>query len=134
MTGGGDDGLLARARALRGNAHAPYSGFSVGAVLRADDGREFGGVNVESAASPAGLCAERAALGAAVAAGARAFAVIAVAGSGPAPCVPCGLCRQALHELAPDLVVLAAGPTGPPARYVLGRDLLPHAFVLPDRG
>lgn len=125
-----DDDLVARARAARTHAHAPYSGFHVGAALRAANGQVFTGVNVESAASPAGLCAERAALAAAVSAGARALVVLAVAGDGAEPCVPCGLCRQALHELAPDLVVLAAGEAGGAARHLL-RDLLPQPFERP---
>lgn len=124
----GRAGLVAQARAVRGNAYAPYSGFAVGAAVLAVDDRVFLGVNVESAASPAGLCAERAALAAAVTAGAPALVAIAVAGPGDEPCVPCGMCRQALHELAPDLQVLAAGEVGEPVAYVLGRDLLPHPF------
>lgn len=122
--------LVGRARAVRARAHAPYSGFRVGAALSTDDGQVFTGVNVESAASPAGICAERAALAAAVTAGARRFVTLAVAGGGQEPCVPCGLCLQALHELAPDLEVLAAGEVGQAVHYVLDRDLLPHAFRL----
>lgn len=124
-----EEELVERARGVRRNAHAPHSGFAVGAALLTGDGQLFLGVNVESAAFPAGLCAERAALAAALTAGATRFTAIAVAGSGAAPCVPCGVCRQLLHELAPDLVVLAAGETGDPAVYDL-RDLLPHAFGL----
>jgi len=122
--------LVEQARAVRIHAHAPYSGYGVGAALAAGGGQVYLGVNVESAAYPAGICAERAALGAAVTAGARDLVTLAVAGSGDQPCVPCGVCRQALHELAPDLEVLAAGDVGKPVRYVLGRDLLPHAFRL----
>lgn len=120
--------LVERARAARRHAHAPHSGFRVGAALATAGGQVFTGVNVESSAYPAGVCAERVALGAAVTAGARDLAALAVAGDGPEPCVPCGMCRQALHDLAPDLEVLAAGDTGEPVRYLLGRDLLPHAF------
>lgn len=122
--------LVGRARAVRTNAYAPYSGFAVGAALLADDGRVFVGVNVESTAFPAGVCAERAALASAVAAGTPALVAIAVAGAGERPCVPCGMCRQALYEFAPGLEVLAAGAHGDPVSYVLGRDLLPHAFGL----
>lgn len=126
--------LVDRARRVRTNAHAPYSGFAVGAALQTADGQVFLGVNVESAAFPAGVCAERAALAAAVTAGAPALVAIAVAGAGDRPCVPCGVCRQALHELAPDLHVLAAGAAGEPVAYVLGRDLLPHPFPPPVAG
>lgn len=126
--------LVEQSRAVRARAYAPYSGFRVGAALLAADGRVFLGANVESAASPAGICAERSALSAAVTAGARDLVALAVAGGGSAPCLPCGLCRQALHELAPDLEILAAGEAGEPARYVLARDLLPHAFRRPAAG
>jgi cytidine deaminase len=120
--------LLDAARTVRTRAHAPYSGFRVGAALQTEDGRVFTGVNVEAAAFGAGLCAERVALGAAVAAGVREFSAIAVVGDGDRPCVPCGVCRQALVEFAPRLVVLAGGETGPPQRFVLDPDLLPHPF------
>lgn len=123
-------GLVEQARAVRAHAYAPYSGFRVGAALLAGGGQVYLGVNVESAAYPAGTCAERAALCAIVTAGARDLMTLAVAGSGDQPCVPCGLCRQALHELAPDLEVLAAGEVGEAVLYVLSRDLLPHAFHL----
>jgi homotetrameric cytidine deaminase len=124
-----DEGsLVAAAREARAGAYAPYSGFRVGAALLATDGRVFTGANVENASSPAGICAERVALSQAVVAGAREFAAIAVAADGDGPCTPCGLCRQTLHEFAPDLLVLAAGAAGAPARYVLARDLLPAGF------
>jgi cytidine deaminase len=123
-----EDELLAAARAVRARAYAPYSGFRVGAALLAADGRVFLGANVENAAYAPTICAERAALPAAITAGAHDFATIAVVGSGPGPTTPCGLCRQVLYEFAPGLLVLAAGETGEVARLVLGRDLLPHAF------
>ena len=126
--------LVDRARRVRANAHAPYSGFAVGAALLTGDGQVFLGVNVESAAFPAGVCAERAALAAAVTAGASDLAAIAVAGGGDGPCVPCGVCRQVLSELAPHLTVLAAGAEGEPVVYDLARDLLPNAFGLRSRG
>jgi cytidine deaminase len=120
--------LLARARAAQQHAYAPYSGFRVGAALLAADGRVFIGANVENAAFPATICAERVALPAAVIAGARELEAIAVVGDGPGPCTPCGMCRQALFEFAPDLLVIAAGTDGVPVRLRLGADLLPHGF------
>lgn len=120
--------LVAQARQARANAYAPYSGFAVGVALRSTDGQIVLGVNVENASSPAGICAERAALAAAVARGLREFEAIAVAGGGPRACIPCGTCRQSLAEFTPSLQVLAAGESGEPERYVLDRDLLPHAF------
>ncbi|HUH07855.1 MAG TPA: cytidine deaminase [Egibacteraceae bacterium] len=123
-----ESALVDQAREAQLRAYAPYSGFRVGAALLAAGGRVFTGANVENAAYPVTICAERAALPAAVAAGERDFVALAVVGDGDGPCTPCGMCRQALFEFAPDLVVLAAGTTGAVARYVLGRDLLPDGF------
>jgi cytidine deaminase len=120
--------LLAAAREMQEHAYVPYSGFRVGAALLAADGRVFTGANVENAAYSPTICAERVALPAAVVAGARELTALAVVGDGDGPCTPCGVCRQTLYEFAPDLVVIAAGATGEPARYVLSRDLLPEAF------
>lgn len=128
MTDVEEGDLLERAASVRTHAHAPYSRFAVGAALRADGGETFTGVNVESAALPAGLCAERVALGAAVTAGHRAFTTLAVAGPGPAPVPPCGICRQALAEFGVGLVVVAAGEEGQAARWTLAQ-LLPEAFT-----
>jgi cytidine deaminase len=120
--------LLEVARAAREAAYAPYSGFKVGAALRAADGTVFSGANVENAAFSPTICAERVALPAAVVAGHRDFVALAVVGGGDGPCTPCGVCRQMLYEFAPDLIVLAAGETGAVGRYVLGSDLLPEGF------
>jgi len=124
-----EDELVAEARRLREYAYAPYSGFRVGCALLTADGRVFTGANVENAAYSPTICAERVALPAAVVAGARDLALLAVAGDGADPVTPCGVCRQVLAEFAPDLVVLAAGDRGPALRLVLSRDLLPHAFT-----
>lgn len=124
----GEAALLAAARAARDGAYAPYSEFRVGAALRLSSGAIVTGANVENAAYPATICAERVAVASAVAHGARDFAQLAVAGAGPSVCTPCGTCRQVLYEFAPALEVLAAGEIGAPVRYVLGRDLLPHGF------
>lgn len=123
-----DQELVDAARRVQERAYAPYSRFRVGAALRAGDGRVYTGVNIENASYPAGFCAERSALAAAVTAGARQFDRIAVVCDGEAPCTPCGICRQALYELAPELVVIAAGSGGTTATYSLARDLLPHGF------
>lgn len=120
--------LLEQARLMKSAAYAPYSGFRVGAALLASDGRVFTGANVENAAYPATICAERVAMPGAVAAGVRRFAALAVVGDGPGPCTPCGICRQVLFEFAPDLVVFAGGSDGAVQRFVLGRDLLPEGF------
>lgn len=86
--------LVEQAEAVASNAYAHYSGYHVGAVVRTTDGREFEGVNVENAAYPLGLCAEKVALAAAATAGykPRQIAAIGITAS------PCGGCRQWLHE------------------------------------
>jgi cytidine deaminase len=132
VTGVDIDALVAQARAAQQAAYAPYSRFRVGAALQAVDGRVFLGANIENAAYSPSICAERVAMPAAVMAGVREFAALAVVGDGAGPCTPCGVCRQVLYEFAPDLLVVAAGADGTAARYVLGRDLLPHGFG-PDR-
>jgi cytidine deaminase len=127
---------LNQAIEARKNAYAPYSHFLVGAALLSADGRVFTGCNVENGSYSATMCAERTALFSAVAAGARAFQAIAIAGGEegmplrPA-CPPCGVCRQALSEFfVPD------------ARVILGQEehltaipfseLFPAPFALSD--
>jgi cytidine deaminase len=96
-----DAELLKRAEATAERAYAPYSNFLVGAVVLARDGRVFEGVNVENAAYPLGVCAEKTALGKAVSEGLRPgeIEVVAVTAS------PCGGCRQWLHEFGVERVV-----------------------------
>lgn len=88
---------------VRENAHAPYSNFKVGAAILAS-GRIFVGCNVENASYPVGLCAERAALAAAVAAGCPDIEAVVIAADKPIP--PCGMCRQALAEFNPQLPIV----------------------------
>ena len=123
----GDEALLDAAAGARANAYAPYSGFAVGAALLTADGRVVVGCNVENAAYPAGICAERTAVAAAVAGGARQHVAIAVVGSGPGPTTPCGMCRQVLNEMSPDLRVLCAGSDRRVSAHRL-ESLLPHSF------
>jgi cytidine deaminase len=98
-------GLYERARAAAARAYAPYSGFEVGAVVVGPRGTPYSGVNVENASYPAGMCAERVALGALVAAGERRVVAVAVATSDDDDVAPCGLCLQALAELGDPAVV-----------------------------
>lgn len=130
----GFEGLLEVARQAAGKAYAPYSGFRVGAALRGRSGRIYLGCNVENAVYNLGICAERAALFAAVAAGEREFDAIAVvAADRDDPCPPCGACRQVLAEFSPDLkVVLAAGRLGGEGGIEVYSvaELLPHGFSL----
>ena len=86
--------LVEKAEAAAANAYAPYSNYLVGAVVRALDGREFEGVNVENAAYPLGICAEKTAIVAAVVAGCRPGDLEAIGITAS----PCGGCRQWLHE------------------------------------
>ena len=123
--------LLAIANAARAKAYARYSGYHVGAALVAKSGQVYLGVNIENASYPAGICAERAAICAAISAGETEFSAIAIAGGdeedteAKTPCCPCGICRQVLSEFCPPEfpVILADGV------YALG-GLLPHAFTL----
>jgi cytidine deaminase len=121
--------LYARANETRRHAYAPYSRFEVGAALLAVDGRVFTGVNVENASYSLTICAERAALAAAIAAGARRFSAIAIAGPPGVATPPCGACRQALTEFGSELAVIVADERGELAELRL-EGLLPHAFRL----
>lgn len=120
--------LRSTADSARRNAWCPYSHFPVGAALVADDGRVFSGCNVENASYPAGTCAERVALGTAVAAGARRFTRVVITSVAPEPTPPCGICRQALVEFAPSLDIVAISPDGRVARWSLA-ELLPVPFT-----
>jgi cytidine deaminase len=117
--------LVERAERAAANAYAPYSNYLVGAVVRLRDGREFEGVNVENAAYPLGVCAERTAISSAVAAGYRPgdFEAIGITAS------PCGGCRQWLHEFRFDEVAYR-GADGA-IRTVAPGDLLPDTWELP---
>jgi len=124
-----DAELLAEAEAARAAAYAPYSKFQVGAALLADDGGVQRGCNVENASYPAGICAERTAICAAVASGRRRFVAIAVAGPDGVAITPCGICRQVLSEFSPDgqLRVIARDTAGA-IRATPIATLLPGAF------
>lgn len=108
-------------------AYAPYSAFRVGAALRATDGTIIAGCNVENASYPAGSCAERGALAAAVAAGHQKFTHVVVVTEAEEPTPPCGICRQALVEFAPFIQIISLTTSGAEARWSLA-ELLPHPF------
>ena len=121
--------MIERAAAVRERAHAPYSGFRVGACIRAESGTLYAGCNVENAAYPQGQCAEASAIGAMVSGGDSKIAEILVMGDGARLCTPCGGCRQRLSEFAgPDTPVHVCGPEGLRQTIPLG-ELLPYAFV-----
>lgn len=121
------DDLVGAARAAQRAAYAPYSGFRVGAALEAEDGTVFTGCNVENASYGLTICAERAAVAAAVGAGAGRFRRIVVASDSTPPASPCGACRQVLAEFGLELEVRAVSPGGEQV-WRLG-DLLPDAFT-----
>jgi cytidine deaminase len=125
------EALLALARAAALRAHCPYSHFRVGAALLAG-GRPYTGVNIEISSYGLTLCAERAALAAAVTAGAGPITAVAVACIDAPPAAalgqrtPCGACRQWLADLAPDARLFIDGSE----QDFSIADLLPHAFGL----
>ena len=130
-----DRELVARAAEFRSRAYAPYSGFAVGAALLGRSGRIYGGVNVENAAYPVGICAERAAIAAAGTSGERAFEALAVIADSPEACAPCGMCRQMLMEFPREHIILAN--TAGDLRVLAPEELLPLAFgaaALPHEG
>lgn len=109
-------------------AYAPYSGFRVGAALECEDGTIFEGTNVENSSYGLTICAERAAVLAAVTNGRRRFRRIAIRTEAQEPVAPCGACRQVLAEFAPDMQVLSVY-SGGQMEWTLG-DLLPAPFHL----
>lgn len=117
--------LVAAALAARERAYAPYSQYRVGAAVLAADGAVVVGCNVENAAYPSTICAERVALTAAVAQGLRSFAALAVATANGGS--PCGACRQVMAELGPEMIVYIADAEGH-YRTTTVCDLLPDYF------
>ena len=117
--------LVEKAEAAAEAAYAPYSNYLVGAVVRTRDGKEFAGVNVENAAYPLGICAEKTAIGNAVTAGYRPgdFAAIGITAS------PCGGCRQWLHEFRIGEVSYRSADGE--IRTVTPGELLPATWDLP---
>lgn len=120
--------LLGAARDVQQRAHAPYSGFRVGAAVLAQNGTVYAGCNVENAAYPNGTCAEAGAIAAMVAAGQDRIVEILVVCDGDLLGTPCGGCRQRLREFAlPSTPLHVAGPDGVRRTFTLD-ELLPHSF------
>jgi cytidine deaminase len=123
------DRLVEAAFAAREKAHAPYSGFTVGAAVLDANGHVHIGCNVENASYGLSVCAERHAIAAAVAAGEEQIEGLAVVTDTDPPASPCGACRQVLAEFG-DFPVILANPEGERLLTTVG-DLLPDAFT-PD--
>jgi cytidine deaminase len=120
------DSLITAARSAQARAYAPYSEFRVGAALEAADGTVFLGCNVENASYGLTICAERAAVFAAVSAGATRFRRAVVVSDVDPPAAPCGACRQVLAEFGLDLLIEGVGSKGA-VQWRLS-ELLPAAF------
>lgn len=128
------DPLIEAAKAARDRAYAPYSGFQVGAAVLMENGDIHVGCNIENRSFGGTVCAERVALGTAIASGDRAIRAVTVISETDPPAPPCGLCLQVLTEFGgPDLPVLLMNPQGSRQEYRLA-DLHPHPFLLPPQG
>jgi cytidine deaminase len=124
--------LIMRATEARKMAYAPYSNYRVGAALLTSTGKVYTGANVENAAYPDSLCAERVAIFKAVSEGEREFVALAVvSGNGG---TPCGSCRQVMAEFGLDMCVLIADAEGKIVREDTVLGLLPRAFGPKDLG
>lgn len=124
-----EDRLIAEAFRSRENAVSKRSGFAVGAAIQAEDGRIFGGCNVENSTYGLTVCAERVAIWKALSEGVRKFRAVAVATGADRPTPPCGACRQVLWEFAGDVPVVSATTGGKRKSYRMA-DLLPEPFEL----
>lgn len=118
--------VIAQASQARENAYAPYSGYAVGAALLAESGAIYQGANVENAAYPSTMCAERAAIFSAVSAGERGFIALGLVTENGG--MPCGTCRQVMAEFNPDMLILIAEGSGRILQEITVRELLPGAF------
>lgn len=123
--------LASEAIEAQNRAYAPYSDFAVGAALLLDDGSIVHGCNVENATFGATVCAERTAVGTAVALGKRKFLAIAVVTPADSCVAPCGICRQVLAEFAENLPILLSNNAGE-HEFVTLDNLLPHQFKKSD--
>ena len=121
------DELIAAARRVRKNAHAPYSKFRVGAALRAKSKKIYRGCNVENATYGLTVCAERVAVWKAISEGERGFGAIAIVADTEKLTPPCGACRQILWEFCGDIEVILANLRGKVETYRLS-ELFPKPF------
>jgi len=128
------DDLARQALAVRRRAYAPYSRFKVGAALLGGDPPQvIAGCNVENSSYGLTVCAERAAIGRAVAEGVKDFVALAIASHGDEPAPPCGMCLQTLLEFCEDLELLLVNTSGTRRRTRLSK-LIPQPFRFPRAG
>ena len=122
--------LLLAAREARKNSYSPYSLYPVGAAVLAESGKVYAGCNMENVSYPASLCAERNAIGSAVAAGERKVLAIAVIGSHDSYTMPCGVCRQVMMEFCdPERFRIVLGKGDLSFREYTLKELLPLGFA-----
>lgn len=119
--------LIDLANTARQRAYVPYSNYAVGAALRTKTGRIYTGVNVENAAYPQTMCAERVAIFKAISDGEKEFEVLSVVTDNGGS--PCGGCRQVMAEFALDMIVLMADGNGKLIKETTVKELLPEAFT-----
>lgn len=122
--------LIKAASKVRKLAYAPYSNYPVGAALLGKSGKLYNGVNVENAAYPDGICAERTAIFKAVSEGERQFKAIAIVSENGGS--PCGSCRQVMAEFGLDIEVILADKDGNVTKETTLREILPGAFTPAD--
>ena len=122
--------LMTTAQKAMKNAHAPYSGFYVGAAILLTNGKVFSGCNVENASYGMTNCAERTAIFSAVAELGPKIEIrsVAVANAKGVPCAPCGACRQVIYEFGPEATIYFEGAEGPKQAHIA--ELLPEGFRL----
>lgn len=122
--------LIAAACAAREKAYAPYSGFSVGAAVQAENGKIYTGCNIENSSYGLSNCAERTAIFKAVSEGVRVLPILAVVADTPQPTAPCGACRQVMAEFGVRTIIMS-NIKG--ALHVIAiEELLPYAFSNKD--
>ena len=119
--------LIQAATASRANSVSHRSGFAVGAAIEAEDGKIYGGCNVENSTYGLTVCAERVAVWKALSEGVRKFKAVAVVTGADSPTPPCGACRQILWEFVGDVPIVSATVGGARKFYTVG-ELLPEPF------
>ena len=119
---------IEKAAELLKQAYAPYSKFHVGCVVVTETGKEFLGCNVENASFSATICAERVAIGQAVAAGEKKISQIYLITSADRPCFPCGVCLQVISEFGTEVEVISASNDQKTIKKFKLKDLLPHIY------